>query len=274
MNLLLLDEGLSIYELVKNSSFIDKCEVYYSENTNSILKYIKDHQIDAVITDLDKYQNKALSLIKKLHHFDSLIDIILLGKTGATENVMEIIKRGATDFLEKPVQPESLEKTLRSINKKRNLRKETFLLEKKLEEKYSFRGIIGKSPYMLEIFSLIEKISKFFSSVLITGETGTGKELVAQAIHELSTRSHKKLVICDCVSIPGNLFESELFGYKKGAFTGLTKINKDCLKRPTKASYSWTKSEKSLYPSRQNWSESWKAISSGLLVPMKPNKWM
>ncbi|MFO7981560.1 MAG: sigma-54 dependent transcriptional regulator, partial [Candidatus Aminicenantes bacterium] len=127
------------------------------------------------------------------------------------------------DFLEKPVKQEIIEKTLRSINKKRTLRKETYILEKRLEEKYSFKGIIGKSPYMLEIFSLIEKISKFFSSVLITGETGTGKELVAHAIHNLSTRSDKKLVICDCVSIPGNLFESELFGYKKGAFTGADK---------------------------------------------------
>jgi DNA-binding NtrC family response regulator len=176
-----------------------------------------------VITDLDKYQNKALSLIKKLHHFDSLIDIILIGKAKTTENVMEIMKKGATDFLEKPVKKEVLEKTIRSINEKKNLRKETYILEKRLEEKYSFKGIIGKSPYMLEIFSLIEKISKFFFSVLITGETGTGKELVAHAIHDLSTRSDKELVICDCVSIPGNLFESELFGYKKGAFTGADK---------------------------------------------------
>ncbi|MGM0466511.1 MAG: sigma 54-interacting transcriptional regulator [Acidobacteriota bacterium] len=223
MNLLLIDEGLSVYDLVKNFALIDKCEVYFSEKTDSILKYIKDHNIDVVITDLDRYQNKALSLINKLHHFDSLIDIILIGKAEHTENVMEIIKKGATDFLEKPVKQEIIEKTLRSINKKRTLRKETYILEKRLEEKYSFKGIIGKSPYMLEIFSLIEKISKFFSSVLITGETGTGKELVAHAIHNLSTRSDKKLVICDCVSIPGNLFESELFGYKKGAFTGADK---------------------------------------------------
>jgi DNA-binding NtrC family response regulator len=223
MNLLLIDEGLSVYDLVKNFSLIDKCEVYFSENTDSILKYIKDHSIDVVITDLDRYQNKALSLINKLHHFDSLIDIILIGKAKNTENVMEIITKGATDFLEKPVKQEIIEKTLRSINKKRSLRKETYILEKRLEEKYSFKGIIGKSPYMLEIFSLIEKISKFFSSVLITGETGTGKELVAHAIHDLSTRSDKNLVICDCVSIPGNLFESELFGYKKGAFTGADK---------------------------------------------------
>ncbi len=220
MNLLLIDEGLSLYDKVKNSPHIDKCEVYFSDNIESILKQIKDYNIDVVMADIDRYKNKALSLLKELIKFDSLIDIILIGKAKSSENVMDVIKKGATDYIEKPVNQNILDKALCALNKKRNLRKETFILEKRLEEKYSFKGIIGKSPYMLEIFSLIEKISKFFSSILITGETGTGKELVAHAIHDLSTRSHKKLVICDCVSIPENLFESELFGYKKGAFTG------------------------------------------------------
>lgn len=220
MNLLLIDECLSIYDVVKHSPLIEKCEVYFSNNTDSILTYIKDHDIDVIMTDLDRYRNKALSLIKALHSFDSLIDIILIGEAKSAENVTDIIKKGATDYLEKPIQQKAIETTLRSINEKRNLRKETFILEKRLEEKYSFKGIIGKSPYMLEIFSLIEKISKFFSSILITGETGTGKELIAHAIYDLSPRREKNLVICDCVSIPENLFESELFGYKKGAFTG------------------------------------------------------
>ncbi len=220
MNLLLIDEGLSLYDKVKDSSVVDTCEVYFSESTNSILKYIKDHHIDVVMTDIDRYRDKALSLIKELHSFDSLIDIILIGNAKSTENVMDIIKRGASDYIEKPIKQDVIEKILASINEKRNLKKETYLLEKRLEEKYSFKGIVGKSPYMFEIFSLVEKISKFFSSILVTGETGTGKELIAHAIHELSTRSDKELVICDCVSIPENLFESELFGYKKGAFTG------------------------------------------------------
>jgi transcriptional regulator with PAS, ATPase and Fis domain len=87
-------------------------------------------------------------------------------------------------------------------------------------------GIIGKSPYMLEIYSFIEKIAPYFSSILITGETGTGKELAAHAIHKLSPEADRPLVICDCVSIPENLFESELFGYTKGAFTGADKDKK------------------------------------------------
>jgi transcriptional regulator with PAS, ATPase and Fis domain len=116
-----------------------------------------------------------------------------------------------------------MHQTLKKIFEKRVLRRETFLLEKRLEKKYFFQSMIGKSPYMLEIFSLVENISKYFSSVLITGETGTGKEMVARAIHELSPTTDKDLVVCDCVSIPENLFESELFGYVKGAFTGADK---------------------------------------------------
>jgi transcriptional regulator with PAS, ATPase and Fis domain len=99
-------------------------------------------------------------------------------------------------------------------------RRDTLRLEKQLGKKYSFMGIAGKSPYMLEIFSLIDKISRYFSSILISGETGTGKELTAHAIHQLSPDSEKSLVICDCSSIPENLFEFESFGYTNSSISG------------------------------------------------------
>ena len=134
--------------------------------------------------------------------------------------MIEFIKSGASDYLSKPLKKESIQPVLERIQKKRVLRTETFVLEKELGKKYFFQGIVGKSPYMLEVFSLIERVSKYDIPVLITGETGTGKELVARAIHNLSLRKNKKLVTCDCTAIPDTLFESELFGYMKGAFTG------------------------------------------------------
>jgi len=161
-----------------------------------------------------------LSLLKKLKLFDPLVEVILIGNPLPSEEVMGLINQGATDYLTKPLRMNALHQTLKKIFEKRVLRRETFLLEKRLEKKYFFQSMIGKSPYMLEIFSLVENISKYFSSVLITGETGTGKEMVARAIHDLSPTTDKDLVVCDCVSIPENLFESELFGYVKGAFTG------------------------------------------------------
>jgi len=139
---------------------------------------------------------------------------------------MELINEGATDFLPKPFELTALEKILKKISKKKTLRRETFRLERKLEKKYIFHGMIGKGPYMLEVFSLLENISKFFSSVLITGETGTGKEMAARAIHNLNPNKNRKFTVCDCVSVPENLFESELFGYTRGAFTGADRNKK------------------------------------------------
>ena len=120
----------------------------------------------------------------------------------------------------KPYERDILGDVLRRVSRKGELRRETLNLEKKLERKYVFQGLISRNPTMLEIFGTIENIAKYFSSVLITGETGTGKEVAARAVHGLSPFKDKPLVICDCASIPETLFESELFGYKKGAFTG------------------------------------------------------
>jgi len=220
INLLIIDDDLSLYDLVNQSSLVNNCEVYSSGIHEDFLSFIRNNDINVVITDIDKNWADGMILLEELKQFDSLLDVIIVGKPLAPEGMMDLINLGATEYLAKPLKLYKIQKTLKNILNKRALRRKTFLLEKRLEKKYFFHGIVGKNPYMLEVFSLIEKISKYFTSVLITGETGTGKEMVARAIHTLSNRRNKNLVICDCVSIPENLFESELFGYKKGAFTG------------------------------------------------------
>lgn len=229
LNLLITDENSLLYDLIKKSSLANNLNIYFCEAQEDILSFIKNNNINIVITDLDRNKTKGLALLKELKTFDSLLEVIIVGKPLASANMMELINHGATDYLVKPLQLDTLQKAIKKILEKRALRSETFLLEKRLDKKYFFQGIIGKSPYMLEVFSLIEKISKYFTSVLITGETGTGKEMVARAIHNLSHTKNKNLVICDCVSIPENLFESELFGYMKGAFTGADKNKKGLL---------------------------------------------
>jgi transcriptional regulator with PAS, ATPase and Fis domain len=139
---------------------------------------------------------------------------------------MELINHGLTEYLAKPVRPPTILNLIKKVSERKRLRKETFQLERRLAKKYFFQGIVGKNPYMLEIFSLIEKIAQYFSTILITGETGTGKDMIAQAIHAMSRTQNRTLVICDCVSIPDSLIESELFGYVKGAFTGADKDKK------------------------------------------------
>ncbi len=229
MNILIIDEDPSLHDLIKQSSIASFCNIYfpnYYEDYEELLIFIKDNNIHVIIADLDRNKKERLILLKKIKTFDPLLDMIMVGKSLAPEEVVDLINQGASDYLARPLQLDSIQKTLKNIINKKALRRKTFLLEKSLEKKYSFHGIIGKSPYMLEIFSLIEKISKYFTSVLVVGETGTGKEMVARAIHNLSQVNNKNLVICDCVSIPENLFESELFGYAKGAFTGAYKDKK------------------------------------------------
>lgn len=226
MKVLIVDEDLTSYDLAMQSPLIDDCDIYCSENIQEILSYLKQNETDIVILDIDRDHSQGLVYLQEIKKSDSLQEVILSGKSIPSEKVMEFLNSGATDFLDKPLQANTLHNIFIKIRDKKNLRQETFRLEKRLEKKYYYQGIVGKSPYMLEIFSLIEKIAKYFTSVLITGETGTGKEMIASAVHAISSSRPKKLVICDCVSIPDNLFESELFGYTRGAFTGADRTRK------------------------------------------------
>lgn len=226
LNLLIIDKDLSLYDTIKHSPLIDDFNIYFSETYSEMISFVKKNNIQVILADIDRDKGSSEQFLNKLKEFDALLDVILVGRKQDPDRVLSLINQGATDYMTRPIQMNVLLKTLNSIVEKKALRRETFLLEKRLEKKYSFCGIIGKSPYMLEIFSLIEKIAKYFTSVLITGETGTGKELVARAVHTLSDAAHKDLVVCDCVSIPENLFESELFGYMKGAFTGADRTKK------------------------------------------------
>ncbi len=222
LKLLIISETPALVNKTKRSDITKTHDILHLPPQEDVLALLGEEEIHVVVIDLDlrKHQKKVFSLLKKIKAFDALIDVLILGATSPEEDVVEWIGKGATDYLKEPIQPATLERILSKIYRKRAIRRDTLRLEQKLEKKYSFQGIIGKSPYMLEIFSLIQNIAQHFTRVLITGETGTGKELVARAIHKLSGTKNRKLVVCDCVAIPENLFESELFGYTKGAFTG------------------------------------------------------
>jgi DNA-binding NtrC family response regulator len=223
MNLLILADKLDDYSLLDEflsskgfkTSSSSKKEDYYS--------VIREKEIKIIILDLTKEEIREFTLLKEIKNFDPLIEVIIIGTSVPPSKMAEAIKLGATDYLIKPLEIEVLQPVLKKIQDKSLLRRETYQLEKALAESYIFQGMVGKNPYMLEVFSLIERVAKYSVSVLITGQTGTGKEMVAQAIHSLSPRHDKKLVICDCTAIPETLFESEFFGYLKGAFTGADK---------------------------------------------------
>jgi len=136
--------------------------------------------------------------------------------------VLDAIARGATDLLVKPLESSKLRQLVSGLIAQAETRRHSGELDKELLEAYQFQGMVGRSPRMLEVFSRLRRVAPLFRTVLITGPTGTGKELVAKALHDLSPRSRERFVVCNCSALTETLLESQLFGHVKGAFTGAT----------------------------------------------------
>jgi DNA-binding NtrC family response regulator len=154
-----------------------------------------------------------------LLRYPDIVGIIVTGY-GTVKDAVEAIKRGAADFVTKPFQFDELLHALNSALEKRKLKAENAYLRSQLQERYKFEGLIGRSPAMRALFQLLETVSASASTILVTGETGTGKEVVARAIHHNSPRRALRFVALNCGAIPETLLEAELFGHVRGAFTG------------------------------------------------------
>jgi DNA-binding NtrC family response regulator len=217
---IIVGESARLYEILKGSPASADFQLFYSGRGPDAVKLIEANGLRIAVLDLGEEPEKSRKLLAELLESEPLLRVIIADPLAHPEEVMEWIRAGAIDYLAMPMEADVLLAATRRLLEKRELRRETFLLEKRLEKKYLFQGIVSKNPYMLEVFELVESIAKHFSSVLITGETGTGKEMIARAIHALSEAKNRRFVVCDCASIPESLFESELFGYLRGAFTG------------------------------------------------------
>ncbi len=219
-SLLIAGPDPALFDQLAAGPVADMFQLSYLPADEDLNAFLRQHGIHFVLLDLHGASDLAAAKLAELRAADPLLNVLVAGPPIHPEEVLDWIRRGAADYLEKPLSPEAARATLQKALDKRELRRETFLLERKLEKKYVFQGMVSKSPYMLEVFGLIESVARHFTSVLVTGETGTGKELVARALHVMSEARNRRLVVCDCASIPETLFESELFGYVKGAFTG------------------------------------------------------
>lgn len=174
--------------------------------------------------------SEAVSQLQKIKGYDPLLEVIVLGQPESEARVAEVIKAGALDYLSLPVRPETLAESLKKLEEKITVRRETYKLERELASKYIFEGMVSRNPIMLELFTLVERLARHQITVLVTGETGTGKELAARALHSLSPRKDRPLVVVDCTTLPESLFESEVFGYERGAFTGADRAKNGLLK--------------------------------------------
>jgi len=223
MNILVISESPEIFDFLKKVVEPKGDTIYHSGKRDNIKSLIHHWGIRIIVLRLTPEETADFAPLRDIRNFDPLIDVILVGPSLPMEKTVEAIHLGALDYLEEPLEGGDVLGILSRIQEKIELRKQTFRLEKQLAEKYVFEGMVGRSAAMLEMFSLVERLAKFSSPVLIQGATGTGKEMVARALHRLSPRREKKIVVCDCMAIPESLFESELFGYERGAFTGADK---------------------------------------------------
>lgn len=175
-----------------------------------------------VLADLKMPAMDGLQFLEKALQHDPGVYVVLITGFYAVDSAIEAIKRGAHDYLSKPLNFNRLEKTLDDIADLLSRRSEIRELEHKLFENHQFQGIVGRSPAMLDMLDLVKKVSRHYSNVLITGPTGSGKELVARALHQLSPVAKERFAICNCSALVDTLLESQLFGHVRGSFTGAT----------------------------------------------------
>src|SRR6266850_3537915 len=195
-------------------------QVVQADSGETAIIRLADFAFDIIITDLRLPGVDGSAVVEAaVERYPEIIAIVVTG-FGTVKDAVEAIKRGAWDFVSKPFQIDELLHALNAALEQRRLKSENAYLRAQLEERYRFSGIIGKSKPMEKLFQLLETVAATNSTILITGETGTGKEVVARAIHQSGPRRQSRFVALNCSAIPETLLEAELFGHVRGAFTG------------------------------------------------------
>src|SRR5438874_1727231 len=219
-HLLLVEDEAPLREALAEQLSDRGYAVEQAESGETALAKLADFAFDVIITDLRLPGINGSEVIDAaLDRYPDIIAIVVTGY-GTVKDAVEAIKRGACDFVNKPFQIDELLHVLDSALEQRRLKSENAYLHAQLEERYRFEGIIGKSRPIAKLFELLETVAPTNSTILITGETGTGKEVVARAIHHNSPRRMLRFVALNCSAIPETLLEAELFGHVRGAFTG------------------------------------------------------
>ena len=219
-HLLLVEDETPLREALAEQLAEHGFLVEQADTGERAIEQLAEFAFDIVITDLRLPGLDGTRVLEAaLLRYPDILGIIVTGY-GTVKDAVEAIKRGATDFVTKPFQFDELLHALNSALEQRRLKAENAYLRSQLHERYKFEGLIGRSQAMRDLFQLLETVSVSASTILVTGETGTGKEVVARAIHHNSPRRAQRFVALNCGAIPETLLEAELFGHVRGAFTG------------------------------------------------------
>lgn len=220
IRLLVVDDEKNQRELLQGFLVKKGYSVQVADSGEQALAWLKDHVCEVVLSDHKMPGMDGTSLLKEIKSRYPDTWVILMTAYGTVEKAVEAMKLGAYDYLSKPIDLEELLCLLERVENSILLTWENRQLRQELKEKFSFDGLITQSPKMEEVLSLVARVAPSQSSVLIRGESGSGKGLIAKIIHYHSPRSNGPLVTVNCAAIPENLLESELFGHEKGSFTG------------------------------------------------------
>ncbi|MDO9516219.1 MAG: sigma-54 dependent transcriptional regulator [Syntrophales bacterium] len=220
--ILVVDDEQLQRDIVKTILDDEGYETYTAPSGEEALKTAKKFNPDVILADLKMGGMNGIELLESVQKDFITSTMIIVTAHGTISSAVEAMKKGAFDYLTKPLSKDSLLMTVRRGVERTELLKENLHLQRELYDRFRIEGIIGKSSKMREAVTIMRKVSDSSATVLIRGESGTGKELAARAIHYNSSRRSKPFTALNCASIPENLFESELFGYEPGSFTGAT----------------------------------------------------
>ena len=222
VQMVIIDDNEGSLELLSTALAREGLRIITAQDPEEGLDAIFREHPDIVLTDLVMPGITGLEVVERVVEFDPAIDVILMTAHYSSESAVEAIQKGASDYLNKPVSISALRERISKLIEDARQRRRAMALNNELLKEAQFEGMIGRSAAMWETFSRIRRIARHYRSVLVTGETGTGKELAAHALHNLSPVSHGRFVVLNCSSVVETLFESELFGHVRGSFTGAT----------------------------------------------------
>jgi len=219
-SLLIVDDELSMREFLEILLRKEGYGVSTASQGEEALALLERHTYDLVICDIMMPRVDGMQVLRRVKETSPGTQVVMITAFASTETAVEAMKIGAYDYITKPFKVDEIKLCLSKALEKSRLVRENTLLRQELMSQYSFENLVGSSRPMLELYEMVRQVATTRSNVLLSGESGTGKELVAKAIHYLSPRREKPFLTVNCGAIPRELMESELFGHKKGAFTG------------------------------------------------------
>ena len=222
LKLLAIDDDAQNLEIIKVALKREGLEIMTAQDPEEGFELFLRTRPKIVLLDLVMPKVSGIELLERIVSVDAGVDVILITAHYSAESAVEAIQKGAADYMTKPIEIEKLRSRISSLLDDAEMRQKTLRLDQELIDAYQFEGMVGRSPLMLEVYAKIRRIAPHFRTVLVTGATGTGKELAAKALHRLSPAARGPFIVCNCSALVENLVESELFGYVRGAFTGAT----------------------------------------------------